>query len=35
MIDLSNNIAIAQIAFAIGIIAFAIAWRSFTRSPKK
>jgi len=27
MIDLSQNIAIAQIVFALGVIAFAIVWK--------
>lgn len=27
MIDISQNIAVAQIAFALGIIAFVIVWK--------
>lgn len=27
MIDLSQNIAIAQIAFALGVIAFMVVWK--------
>jgi len=33
MIDLSENLSIAQVAFFLGVIAFVVVWKFFIKLP--
>jgi hypothetical protein len=35
IIDLSDTVAKAQLAFALGLIAFLLAWKFFGRIPER